>query len=81
MPRGDKAKYTDKQERKADHIAESYEKRGISRKRPNGGMGDSEQGRRRRQEIRLRPWRAYRSSGSPQGRENRRQGIRFEISR
>ena len=32
MPRGDKAKYTDKQERKADHIAESYEKRGISEK-------------------------------------------------
>ena len=23
MPRGDKSKYTDKQERKADHIAES----------------------------------------------------------
>ena len=30
MPRGDKSKYTDKQERKADHIAKSYEKRGIS---------------------------------------------------
>jgi plasmid stabilization system protein ParE len=29
MPRGDKSKYTDKQERKADHIAESYEKRGV----------------------------------------------------
>ena len=29
MPRGDKSKYTDKQERKADHIAESYEDRGI----------------------------------------------------
>ena len=28
MPRGDKSKYTDKQERKADHIAEGYEKRG-----------------------------------------------------
>ena len=32
MPRGDKSKYTDKQERKADHIAEGYEKRGISEK-------------------------------------------------
>ena len=32
MPRGDKSKYTDKQERKADHIAESYEKRGVSEK-------------------------------------------------
>ena len=29
MPRGDKSKYTDKQDRKADHIAESYEQRGV----------------------------------------------------
>jgi plasmid stabilization system protein ParE len=29
MPRGDKSKYTEKQERKADHIVESYEKRGV----------------------------------------------------
>ena len=29
MPRGDKSKYTDKQERKADHIAESYEQHGV----------------------------------------------------
>jgi plasmid stabilization system protein ParE len=29
MPRGYKSKYTDKQERKADHIAESYEERGV----------------------------------------------------
>ena len=29
MPRGDKSKYTDKQQRKADHIAESYEERGV----------------------------------------------------
>jgi plasmid stabilization system protein ParE len=29
MPRGDKSKYTDRQERKAEHIAESYEKRGV----------------------------------------------------
>ena len=32
MPQGDKSKYTDKQERKADHIAESYEDRGVSDK-------------------------------------------------
>jgi len=32
MPRGDKSKYTDKQERMADHIAEGYEKRGVSGK-------------------------------------------------
>ncbi len=29
MPRGDKSKYTDKQERQAGHIAESYEQRGV----------------------------------------------------
>ena len=32
MARGAKSKYTDKQERKADHIAESYEERGVSEK-------------------------------------------------
>lgn len=32
MPRGDKSKYTGKQERKADHIAEAYEKRGVGEK-------------------------------------------------
>jgi hypothetical protein len=32
MPRGDKSKYTEKQDRKADHIAESYEQRGIPEK-------------------------------------------------
>lgn len=29
MPQGDKRKYTDKQKRQAEHIAEGYEKRGI----------------------------------------------------
>lgn len=29
MPHGDKSKYTDKQKRKAEHIAESYENRGV----------------------------------------------------
>jgi plasmid stabilization system protein ParE len=32
VPRGDKSKYTDKQDRKADHIAESYEDRGVPEK-------------------------------------------------
>ncbi len=31
MPRGDKDKYTDKQKRKAEHIEESYEDRGVSK--------------------------------------------------
>lgn len=30
MPRGDKSKYTDKQERMAEHIEEGYEKKGVS---------------------------------------------------
>ena len=29
MPRGDKSAYTDKQKRKAEHIEESYERRGV----------------------------------------------------
>jgi len=31
MPRGDKSKYTPKQQRKAEHIEEGYEKRGLSK--------------------------------------------------
>jgi plasmid stabilization system protein ParE len=29
MPRGSKEKYTDKQKRRAEHIEDSYEKRGV----------------------------------------------------
>ena len=29
MPRGEKSKYTEKQKRKAEHIEEGYEKRGV----------------------------------------------------
>jgi plasmid stabilization system protein ParE len=32
MPRGDKSKYTDKQERMAEHIEEGYEEKGVSEK-------------------------------------------------
>lgn len=32
MPRGDKSSYTDKQKRQAEHIADGYEKRGVSEK-------------------------------------------------
>lgn len=31
MPQGDKSKYTDKQKRKAEHIEESYEDRGVKK--------------------------------------------------
>jgi plasmid stabilization system protein ParE len=33
MPQGDKSKYTDKQERKAEHIEQSYESRGVPEKK------------------------------------------------
>lgn len=36
MPRGDKDKYTDKQKRQADHIAEGYEEKGISPEEAKG---------------------------------------------
>jgi plasmid stabilization system protein ParE len=32
MPRGDKSKYTDKQDRKAEHIEQTYERRGVPEK-------------------------------------------------
>lgn len=32
MPQGDKSAYTDKQKRKAEHIEDSYESRGLSHK-------------------------------------------------
>ena len=32
MPRGDKTKYTDTQQRKAEHIEQSYEERGVPEK-------------------------------------------------
>jgi plasmid stabilization system protein ParE len=31
MPQGDKSSYTDKQKRKAEHIEEGYEDRGVSK--------------------------------------------------
>ncbi len=36
MPQGSKAKYTEKQERKAEHIAEGYEEKGVSKKEAEG---------------------------------------------
>ena len=32
MPQGDKSRYTDKQDRKAEHIEKSYESRGVPEK-------------------------------------------------
>jgi len=32
MPQGDKSKYSNKQKRRAEHIAEGYEQRGVAKK-------------------------------------------------
>ncbi|MGH7551106.1 MAG: hypothetical protein ACREK3_10220 [Gemmatimonadota bacterium] len=52
MPKGDKSSYTDKQKRQAEHIEESYKKKGVSdeeaeerawrtvNKESGGGKGD-----------------------------------------
>lgn len=46
MPRRDKAKYTEKQERKADHIAEGYKESSVSGKEvERRAWGHREQGR------------------------------------
>jgi len=39
MPKGDKSKYTDKQKRKAEHIEEGYEKRGVPEGEAKGRVG------------------------------------------
>jgi plasmid stabilization system protein ParE len=60
MPRGDKDAYTDKQKRKAQHIEESYEERGVPKKtaearawatvnRESGGGNKSGSGRGRKE--------------------------------
>lgn len=49
MPRGDKDKYTDKQKRQAEHIEESYEKKGVSSDEAESRASrDREQAGRRR---------------------------------
>ena len=79
MPRGDKSKYTDKQERKAEHIAEGYEKKGVSTKEAEGRrLGDGQQGRWRRQEDRRV---RARQDDRPSGRQERGQKGRGGFSR
>lgn len=39
MPRGDKDKYTEKQKRKAEHIEESYEHKGVSKMKQSPALG------------------------------------------
>ena len=89
MPQGDKDKYTDKQKRKAEHIAEGYEERGVSKKEAEsrawatvnkecGGGNKSGSGRGKKDTPRKfaqgRPQRAARPA--PAGRRRRRKAGR-----
>jgi plasmid stabilization system protein ParE len=80
MPRGDKSSYTDKQKRKAEHIEQSYEDRGVPRKeaearawatvnKESGGGNKSGSGRGRKDThvSSSRGGRAHKS-GSPEQR-------------
>ena len=81
MPQGDKDKYTDKQKRKAEHIAEGYEDRGVSAKeaksrawatvnKDSGGGNKSGSGRGRK-ESHESARKGGRKSGSSQSSSSR----------
>ena len=76
MSRGDKSSYTDKQKRKAEHIEESYEARGVPEKeaearawatvnKQDGGGNKSGSGRKQRTA-------AERSASAKKGHETRK---------
>ena len=78
MPQGDKSSYTDKQKRKAEHIEEGYEKRGVSKEeaearawatvnKQDGGGKQSGSGRKPSSETA-----AKRSAAAKKGWETRR---------
>ncbi len=82
MPRGDKSKYTDKQKRQAEHIAEGYEDRGVPEQRGQAaGVGHGEQGDRGRQQVRQRPGQARYQGLQQEGRRDRRQEGRGRLGR
>ena len=76
MPRGDKSSYSDKQKRKAEHIEEGYEKRGVGKdeaerrawatvNKESGGGNKSGSGRGVKDHARcFETWRSYRWQGS-----------------
>ena len=81
MPRGDKDAYTDKQKRKAEHIAEGYEDRGVSKKeaksrawatvnKDSGGGNKSGSGRGKK-DTNESAKKGGRKSGSSQSSEKR----------
>lgn len=81
MPRGDKSSYTDKQKRRAEHIEEGYEERGVGKKeaarrawatvnKESGGGKKSGSGRGK-QENRSASRKGGRTSGSGQSHAKR----------
>ena len=86
MPRGDKDKYTDKQKRKAEHIEEGYEDRGVSRteaerrawatvNKESGGGNKSGSGRGKK-DTHESSAKGGRKSGSGQSSEKRSQAAK-----
>jgi hypothetical protein len=84
MPRGDKSKYTDKQERMADHIEEGYREKGVGKeeaerrawatvnKQTGGGNKPGGSGRGKPDTSRGSMSRAERSRAAKKGAETRR---------
>ena len=81
MPRGDKSSYTDKQKRRAEHIEEGYEERGVGKReaarrawatvnKESGGGKKSGSGRGK-QENRSASRKGGRTSGSSQSHAKR----------
>lgn len=81
MPQGDKGKYTEKQKRKAEHIAEGYEDRGVSKReaksrawatvnKESGGGNKSGSGRGRK-DTKVSSRKGGRRGGSSQSHEKR----------
>ena len=81
MPQGDKGKYTDKQKREAEHIAEGYEDSGVGKKeaksrawatvnKESGGGNKSGSGRGKKDDSSSSS-RGGRKSGSSQSSEKR----------
>ena len=87
MPRGDKDKYTDKQKRKAEHIAEGYEDRGtpakeaksrawatVNKESGGGNKSGSGRGRADTHQSSSRGGRAHKSGSSEQRSAAARKG-------
>ena len=86
MPRGDKSSYTDKQKRKAEHIEEGYEDRGVSKdeaerrawatvNKESGGGNKSGSGRGKK-DTHESSAKGGRKSGSGQSSEKRSQAAK-----